>query len=155
MLISQLTGLLQPQTLSITNDSWKHKHHAPMRATGGGNGETRKFLVLCLQGGAGLCGSLTYTSPLSHRLLHPSCVRRVPGKGVGSPIAASLLPHSTCLDDHPAPPHDSLCLVRGAGPRFALHISQHEDCRRGREGGSAIACWSAHAASAQRFSLAR
>ncbi|KAL1695534.1 bola-like protein-domain-containing protein [Schizophyllum commune] len=36
----KLTGLLQPQTLSITNDSWKHKHHAPMRATGGGNGET-------------------------------------------------------------------------------------------------------------------
>ncbi|KAL1743856.1 bola-like protein [Schizophyllum fasciatum] len=36
----KLTGLLQPQTLSITNDSWKHRHHAPMRATGGGDGET-------------------------------------------------------------------------------------------------------------------
>ncbi|TRM69451.1 bola-like protein-domain-containing protein [Schizophyllum amplum] len=36
----KLAELLKPQTLAITNDSWKHQHHAPMRAAGGGNGET-------------------------------------------------------------------------------------------------------------------
>ncbi|KAK0489954.1 bola protein [Armillaria luteobubalina] len=27
----KLTTLLQPTSLFITNDSWKHRHHAPMR----------------------------------------------------------------------------------------------------------------------------
>ncbi|KAI0728149.1 bola-like protein-domain-containing protein [Fomitopsis betulina] len=31
---------LQPSELNITNDSWQHRHHAPMRAQGGGSGET-------------------------------------------------------------------------------------------------------------------
>lgn len=33
----------RPQTMSITNDSWQHRHHAPMRAENGGNGETRMY----------------------------------------------------------------------------------------------------------------
>ncbi|KAG9008780.1 hypothetical protein FRB94_013005 [Tulasnella sp. JGI-2019a] len=37
---SKLTELLKPTTLNIANDSSKHKHHAPMRESGGGNGET-------------------------------------------------------------------------------------------------------------------
>lgn len=37
----QLVELLRPSQLDITNDSWQHRHHAPMRAAGGGNGETR------------------------------------------------------------------------------------------------------------------
>ncbi|KAI0092937.1 bola-like protein-domain-containing protein [Irpex rosettiformis] len=36
----KLTTLLQPSELIITNDSWQHRHHAPMRASGGGSGET-------------------------------------------------------------------------------------------------------------------
>ncbi|KAG5734666.1 hypothetical protein E4T56_gene18709 [Termitomyces sp. T112] len=36
----KLVQSLQPISLSITNDSWKHRHHAPMRAQGGDNGET-------------------------------------------------------------------------------------------------------------------
>ncbi|KIP10882.1 hypothetical protein PHLGIDRAFT_100456 [Phlebiopsis gigantea 11061_1 CR5-6] len=36
----KLTTLLSPSELMITNDSWKHRHHAPMRAQGGGSGET-------------------------------------------------------------------------------------------------------------------
>ncbi|TFK54213.1 bola-like protein [Heliocybe sulcata] len=36
----KLTTLLQPIELTITNDSWQHRHHAPMRAQGGGSGET-------------------------------------------------------------------------------------------------------------------
>ncbi|KAH9047857.1 bola-like protein, partial [Lactarius hengduanensis] len=36
---SQLTTLLQPSVLTITNDSWQHRHHAAMRDQGG-NGET-------------------------------------------------------------------------------------------------------------------
>ena len=39
--LGQLTMALQPDSLSISNDSWQHRHHAPMRAEGGGNGETR------------------------------------------------------------------------------------------------------------------
>ncbi|KAI0780037.1 bola-like protein [Fomes fomentarius] len=37
---SKLINLLQPSQLEITNDSWQHRHHAPMRAVGGGSGET-------------------------------------------------------------------------------------------------------------------
>ncbi|KAF9454005.1 bola-like protein [Macrolepiota fuliginosa MF-IS2] len=36
----KLTTLLQPASLTITNDSWKHRHHAAMREKDGGNGET-------------------------------------------------------------------------------------------------------------------
>jgi hypothetical protein len=39
----KLTALLQPASLSITNDSWKHRHHTAMREQGGGSGETRTF----------------------------------------------------------------------------------------------------------------
>ena len=41
----KLTALLQPASLSITNDSWQHRHHAAMREQGGGSGETRMFEV--------------------------------------------------------------------------------------------------------------
>ncbi|KAI0745735.1 bola-like protein [Earliella scabrosa] len=37
---NKLTELLRPSQLEITNDSWQHRHHAPMRAAGGGSGET-------------------------------------------------------------------------------------------------------------------
>ncbi|KAG8934090.1 hypothetical protein FRC03_004906 [Tulasnella sp. 419] len=37
---NKLNELLQPSTLKITNDSWQHRHHAAMRESGGGNGET-------------------------------------------------------------------------------------------------------------------
>ncbi|KAI6026169.1 hypothetical protein PISMIDRAFT_675300 [Pisolithus microcarpus 441] len=36
----KLTTLLQPLQLTITNESHLHRHHAAMRAQGGGNGET-------------------------------------------------------------------------------------------------------------------
>ncbi|EPS97714.1 hypothetical protein FOMPIDRAFT_1024905 [Fomitopsis schrenkii] len=36
----KLSSGLQPSELTITNDSWQHRHHAPMRAQGGGSGET-------------------------------------------------------------------------------------------------------------------
>ncbi|KAG8904792.1 hypothetical protein FRB99_001181 [Tulasnella sp. 403] len=36
----KLTELLKPTALTISNDSWQHRNHAPMRAAGGGNGET-------------------------------------------------------------------------------------------------------------------
>ncbi|KAF7966685.1 hypothetical protein HWV62_31439 [Athelia sp. TMB] len=36
----QLKDQLQPSELIITNDSWQHRHHAAMKAEGGGNGET-------------------------------------------------------------------------------------------------------------------
>ncbi|OBZ68015.1 SufE-like protein 1, chloroplastic/mitochondrial [Grifola frondosa] len=38
-----LSALLLPSELSIANDSWQHRHHAAMRADGGGNGETRRL----------------------------------------------------------------------------------------------------------------
>lgn len=41
-LSSQLITLLQPSILTITNDSWQHRHHAAMREQDGGNGESRK-----------------------------------------------------------------------------------------------------------------
>ncbi|KAF8558032.1 bola-like protein [Imleria badia] len=36
----KLSALLQPSRLTITNESHLHRHHAAMRAQGGGNGET-------------------------------------------------------------------------------------------------------------------
>ncbi len=39
---SQLTSLLRPSILTITNDSWQHRHHVAMREQDGGNGESRK-----------------------------------------------------------------------------------------------------------------
>ncbi|KAH7929886.1 bola-like protein [Leucogyrophana mollusca] len=36
----KLMASLQPSKLTITNDSHLHRHHAAMRAQGGGNGET-------------------------------------------------------------------------------------------------------------------
>ncbi|KAI9442209.1 bola-like protein [Lactarius indigo] len=36
----KLTTLLRPSVLTITNDSWQHRHHAAMRDQDGGNGET-------------------------------------------------------------------------------------------------------------------
>ncbi|KAG8955971.1 hypothetical protein FRC04_006419 [Tulasnella sp. 424] len=37
---NKLTDLLKPSELKITNDSWQHRHHAAMKAIGGGDGET-------------------------------------------------------------------------------------------------------------------
>ncbi|KAF8628860.1 hypothetical protein AX15_003653 [Amanita polypyramis BW_CC] len=36
----KLASLLQPSSINIRNDSWQHRHHAPMRAQGGGSGES-------------------------------------------------------------------------------------------------------------------
>ncbi|GAA5836965.1 hypothetical protein JCM11251_004460 [Rhodosporidiobolus azoricus] len=36
----KLTAALSPSSLIISNDSHLHRHHAPMRAVGGGNGES-------------------------------------------------------------------------------------------------------------------
>ncbi|KAH6914296.1 bola-like protein-domain-containing protein [Coprinopsis sp. MPI-PUGE-AT-0042] len=36
----KLTTALDPVSLTITNDSWQHRHHSAMRDQGGGNGET-------------------------------------------------------------------------------------------------------------------
>jgi BolA protein len=40
--IPQLTTLLQPTSITVTNDSWQHRHHAAMREPGAANGETRR-----------------------------------------------------------------------------------------------------------------
>jgi len=37
---AQLTAAFSPTSLDISNDSAAHRHHAPMRAAGGGNGES-------------------------------------------------------------------------------------------------------------------
>ncbi|KIM91864.1 hypothetical protein PILCRDRAFT_809851 [Piloderma croceum F 1598] len=36
----KLNAQLEPSELIIINDSWQHRHHAAMKAEGGGNGET-------------------------------------------------------------------------------------------------------------------
>ncbi|KAK7687064.1 hypothetical protein QCA50_009564 [Cerrena zonata] len=36
----KINALLKPSSVTITNDSWQHRHHSAMRAQGGGNGET-------------------------------------------------------------------------------------------------------------------
>lgn len=38
--IQEKLAKLRPEALTITNDSWQHRHHAAMREDGGGNGET-------------------------------------------------------------------------------------------------------------------
>ncbi|KAF8160834.1 bola-like protein-domain-containing protein [Crassisporium funariophilum] len=42
----KLTTLLQPTSITITNDSWQHRHHTAMREQGGGNGETHFSLQI-------------------------------------------------------------------------------------------------------------
>ncbi|PVF98561.1 bola-like protein [Serendipita vermifera] len=37
---AKLEAALEPDVLTIANDSWKHSGHAAMREIGGGNGET-------------------------------------------------------------------------------------------------------------------
>ncbi|PPQ62941.1 hypothetical protein CVT24_006181 [Panaeolus cyanescens] len=39
--IIQLTTLLLPLSINVSNDSWQHRHHSAMRAQGSTNGETR------------------------------------------------------------------------------------------------------------------
>ncbi|KIM45272.1 hypothetical protein M413DRAFT_65985 [Hebeloma cylindrosporum] len=36
----KLTTLLRPTSITVTNDSWQHRHHAAMREPGAANGET-------------------------------------------------------------------------------------------------------------------
>ncbi|TFK23658.1 bola-like protein [Coprinopsis marcescibilis] len=36
----KLSAALNPTSLSVTNDSWQHRHHAAMREQNGGSGET-------------------------------------------------------------------------------------------------------------------
>ncbi|KDR75238.1 hypothetical protein GALMADRAFT_249224 [Galerina marginata CBS 339.88] len=36
----KLTAILQPTSITITNDSWQHRHHAAMRDQEVSNGET-------------------------------------------------------------------------------------------------------------------
>ncbi|KIK67179.1 hypothetical protein GYMLUDRAFT_37235 [Collybiopsis luxurians FD-317 M1] len=43
---SKLTSSLQPTALVINNDSYQHRHHAPMVAQSGGNGETHFSLEI-------------------------------------------------------------------------------------------------------------
>ncbi|KAI0320908.1 bola-like protein [Amylostereum chailletii] len=50
---SKLESLLQPSELKITNDSWQHRHHAPMRAQDGGSGETHFSVQVVSQAFAG------------------------------------------------------------------------------------------------------
>ncbi|CAG8737948.1 15266_t:CDS:2, partial [Acaulospora colombiana] len=45
---AKLEAALEPDVLTIANDSWKHSGHAAMREIGGGNGETRTLLAHCL-----------------------------------------------------------------------------------------------------------
>ncbi|GFZ47890.1 hypothetical protein JCM24511_05637 [Saitozyma sp. JCM 24511] len=42
----QLIEAFQPSLIRISNDSSKHSHHAPMRAIGGGSGETHFAVAL-------------------------------------------------------------------------------------------------------------
>ncbi|KAE9411235.1 bola-like protein, partial [Gymnopus androsaceus JB14] len=43
---SKLVSSFQPTTLVISNDSYLHRNHAPMRAQGGGSGETHFSLEI-------------------------------------------------------------------------------------------------------------
>ncbi|RSH92326.1 hypothetical protein EHS25_008741 [Saitozyma podzolica] len=43
---SKLIEAFQPSLIRISNDSSKHSHHAPMRAIGGGSGETHFAVAL-------------------------------------------------------------------------------------------------------------
>ncbi|PAV18850.1 bola [Pyrrhoderma noxium] len=42
----KLVQALSPTDLLIVNDSWKHKHHKPMIAIDGGNGETHFSITI-------------------------------------------------------------------------------------------------------------
>lgn len=67
---TQLTASLAPTHLAISNDSAAHRHHAPMRESGGGNGETHFTVqVVSAEFEGKVRLSLSPPSSLSHFLL--------------------------------------------------------------------------------------
>lgn len=62
----QLEAALSPRVLDITNDSSKHRHHAPMRAVGGGDGESHFTVNIVSDKFEGLV-SLLFSLSLSPR----------------------------------------------------------------------------------------
>ncbi|KAH0827533.1 bola-like protein, partial [Lanmaoa asiatica] len=63
----KLTTLLQPSRLTITNESHLHRHHATMRAQGGGNGETRIFAFAIVNTAIHL---ISQTTLQRHRMIY-------------------------------------------------------------------------------------
>lgn len=50
---TKLFELLNPTELTLTNDSWQHRHHHAMREAGGGNGETHFSIQIVSEAFAG------------------------------------------------------------------------------------------------------
>lgn len=130
-LSSQLTSLLRPSILTITNDSWQHRHHAAMREQGGGNNESRKF---------GVSHQRDLPQPrVRRRFLHTSCLGRVCGQG-------EVLNYLVCVscptfpeDHNAASPYDLCCAIGRAKKWNTCLILEYEDARRNPQGGSTSA----------------
>jgi len=77
---TQLEESLQPTTLDITNDSSKHRHHAPMKAIGGGDGETHFTVSVVSERFEGMVSSPSPSlsrSPRAHADASSPCAQRV------------------------------------------------------------------------------
>ncbi|KDQ53470.1 hypothetical protein JAAARDRAFT_39150 [Jaapia argillacea MUCL 33604] len=60
----KVSPLLEPKELTVTNDSWQHRHHSAMRAQGGGNGETHFSVAVISDAFKGR------TTIQRHRMIH-------------------------------------------------------------------------------------
>lgn len=79
----QLTELLKPTYLEISNDSHAHRGHAAMVAVGGGNGETRK--------------SVSHSRKL-RRMLIPTKISLSVSCLMSSPGRCALIPYHIAID---------------------------------------------------------
>jgi hypothetical protein len=128
-LSSQLTSLLRPSILTITNDSWQHRHHAAMREQGGGNNESRKF-------GWRIPQRDLPQPRVRRRFLYTSCLGGVCGQGevLNFPVYVSC---PTFSEDHnAASPYDLCCAIGRAKKWNTCLILEYEDARRNPQGGS-------------------
>lgn len=130
-LSSQLTSLLRPSILTITNDSWQHRHHAAMREQGGGNKESRKF---------GVIPQRHLPQPhVRRRFLYTSCLGGICGQGevLNYPVHVSC---PTFPEDHNAASPRGLCCAIGRAKKWlTCLILEYEDARRNPQGGSTYA----------------
>lgn len=130
-LSSQLTSLLRPSILTITNDSWQHRHHAAMREQGGGNKESRKF---------GVIPQRHLPQPRGRRrFFYSSCLGGICGQGevLNYPVHVSC---PTFPEDHnAASPHGLCCAIGRAKKWLTCLILEYQDARRNPQGGSTYA----------------
>jgi len=128
---SQLTSLLRPSILTITNDSWQHRHHVAMREQDGGNGESRKPGVSRRDTCSASCDSADF----SIQIVSEEFVGKVRSLNYPECVSCPTFPE----DHHAASPHDLCCAIGRTEKWLTCLVLEYEDACRNPQGGSAYA----------------